>query len=299
MSRFDAMQHFIRVADLGSFAAAADQLGVARSVVTRRIAALEEHLGVKLITRTTRKLTLTSAGVVYLERCRRILQAIDDAESEVMASSQTPRGQVHMGVPVSFGVRCIAPLLARFHQAYPHMVLTLDFNDRTSDLIDEAMDLAIRVSTELAPGIVARKLSQGRLFTVASPGYLAQHGTPEHPDDLLHHRCLGYTGRAHNRPLLFQVNGQAHTVAPPYVLQANNGDALALAAEQGMGVTTQPDFIVEEALASGTLQPILQDFAPPPFGIYAVLPSNRLPTQRQRVVMDFLAQALRPAGHGA
>ena len=241
MSRFDAMQHFIRVADLGSFAAAADQLGVARSVVTRRIAALEEHLGVKLITRTTRKLTLTSAGVVYLERCRRILQAIDDAESEVMASSQTPRGQVHMGVPVSFGVRCIAPLLARFHQAYPHMVLTLDFNDRTSDLIDEAMDLAIRVSTELAPGIVARKLSQGRLFTVASPGYLAQHGTPEHPDDLLHHRCLGYTGRAHNRPLLFQVNGQAHTVAPPYVLQANNGDALALAAEQGMGVTTQPD----------------------------------------------------------
>jgi DNA-binding transcriptional LysR family regulator len=99
--------------------------------------------------------------------------------------------------------------------------------------------------------------------------------------------------------LLFQVNGQAHTVAPPYVLQANNGDALALAAEQGMGVTTQPDFIVEEALASGTLQPILQDFAPPPFGIYAVLPSNRLLTQRQRVVMDFLAQALRPAGHGA
>ena len=126
MSRFDAMQHFIRVADLGSFAAAADQLGVARSVVTRRIAALEEHLGVKLITRTTRKLTLTSAGVVYLERCRRILQAIDDAESEVMASSQTPRGQVHMGVPVSFGVRCIAPLMARFHQACPHMVLTLD-----------------------------------------------------------------------------------------------------------------------------------------------------------------------------
>ena len=102
MSRFDAMQHFIRVADLGSFAAAADQLGVARSVVTRRIAALEEHLGVKLITRTTRKLTLTSAGGVYLERCRRILQAIDDAESEVMASSQTPRGQVHMGVPVRF-----------------------------------------------------------------------------------------------------------------------------------------------------------------------------------------------------
>jgi len=292
MSRFDAMQHFIRVADLGSFAAAADQLGVARSVVTRRIAALEEHLGVKLITRTTRKLTLTSAGVVYLERCRRILQAIDDAESEVMASSQTPRGQVHMGVPVSFGVRCIAPLLARFHQAYPHMVLTLDFNDRTSDLIDEAMDLAIRVSTELAPGIVARKLSQGRLFTVASPGYLAQHGTPEHPDDLLHHRCLGYTGRAHNRPLLFQVNGQAHTVAPPYVLQANNGDALAEAAAQGLGITVQPDFIVDDLLQQGRLVTVLQAFEPPPFGIYAILPSNRYLPHRVRVLIDFLAAEL-------
>lgn len=294
MSRLDAMQHFIRVADLGSFAAAADQLGVARSVVTRRIAALEEHLGVKLITRTTRKLTLTSAGVAYLERCRSILQAVDDAESEVMASGQAPRGQVHMGLPVSFGVRRIAPLLARFHQAYPHIVLTLDFNDRTSDLIDEAMDLSIRVSSELAPGLVARKLGQGRLFTVAAPSYLAQRGTPDHPDALLQHACLGYTGRANNRPLLFQVEGQAYTVAPPYVLQANNGDALTLAAEQGLGITVQPDFIVEEALANGTLRTILEDFAPPPFGIYAVLPSNRLLTQRQRVVMDFLAQALRP-----
>ncbi|VUZ28009.1 HTH-type transcriptional regulator DmlR [uncultured Comamonas sp.] len=293
MSRLDAMQHFVRVADLGSFAAAADQLGVARSVVTRRIAALEEHLGVKLITRTTRKLTLTSAGLAYLERCRSILQALEDAESEVMASGQTPRGHIHMGLPVSFGIRRIAPLLAQFGQAYPHITLTLDFNDRTSDLIDEAMDIAIRVSTELAPGVVARKLGQGQFFTVAAPAYLARHGTPQHPGDLLQHPCLGYTGRANNRPWHFTVEGQLQSFAPDYVLQANNGDALTLAAQQGLGITVQPDFIVQEALASGALQPILQAFAPPPFGIYAILPGNRLLTQRQRVVIDFLAQALR------
>ncbi|MBV2164521.1 MAG: LysR family transcriptional regulator [Comamonas sp.] len=294
MSRLDAMQHFVRVADLGSFAAAADQLGVARSVVTRRIAALEEHLGVKLITRTTRKLTLTSAGLAYLERCRSILQALEDAESEIMASGQTPRGPIHMGLPVSFGIRRIAPLLAQFGQTYPHIALTLDFNDRTSDLIDEAMDIAIRVSSELAPGVVARKLGQGEFFTVAAPAYLAQHGTPQHPDDLLKHRCLGYTGRANNRPWQFMVEGQLQSFTLDYVLQANNGDALTLAAQQGLGIAVQPDFIVQEALDSGALVSVLHAFAPPPFGIYAILPGNRLLTQRQRVVIDFLAQALRP-----
>lgn len=295
MSRFEAMQQFVRVADLGSFAAAAAQLGVARSVITRRVAALEEHLGVKLMERTTRKLTLTSAGAAYLERCRLILQELDDAEAEVMAAGQTPRGHIRMGVPVSFGIRCIAPLLGRFTQAYPHITLSLDFNDRTSDLIDEALDIAIRVSAELAPGIVARKLGVGKVHTLASPEYLARHGTPQHPHDLLQHACLGYTSRARNQPLKFMIDGKLQSVLPHYVLQANNGDALVMAAQQGLGITVQPDFIAHAYIQSGALQPILQDFAPPPFGIYAVLPSNHLLSQRQRVVLDFFAQALRPA----
>lgn len=295
MSRLDAMQQFVRVAELGSFAAAAAQLGVARSVITRRVAALEEHLGVKLMERTTRKLTLTSAGAAYLERCRNILQALDEAEAEVMAAGQTPRGHIRMGVPVSFGIRCIAPQLARFAQAYPHITLSLDFSDHISDLIDEGMDIAIRVSSELAPGIVARKLGSGRLYTLAAPAYLARHGTPQHPNDLAQHACLGYTGKGYNRPLKFLVDGRPHPVAPNYVLQANNGDALVLAAQQGLGITMQPDFIAHEYLQNGTLQPILEAFTPPPFGIYAVLPSNRLISQRQRVVLDFFAQALRPA----
>ncbi len=294
MSRFDAMQHFVRVADLGSFAAAADQLGVARSVVTRRIAALEAHLGVKLMMRTTRKLTLTSAGVAYLERCRRILQEIDSAEAEVMEAGQAPRGHIHIGVPLSFGIRCIAPLLPRLHQLYPHIQLTLDFNDRTSDLIDEAMDLAIRVSTQLDPSNIARKIGQVQLLTVAAPSYLERKGVPQHPQDLLQHDCLGYTGRGQNKPLQFTLDGQTQGVAVPYILQANNGDALTLAAAQGMGVTMQPDFLLHDYLQDGALVPILQDFAPPPSGVYAILPSNRLLTQRQRVVLDFFAQALQP-----
>ena len=292
MSRLDAMQFFVRVADLGSFAAAAHQLGVARSVVTRRIAALEAHLGVKLIIRTTRKLTLTSAGHMYLERCRNILQALDYAESEVMEAGQSPRGHIHMGLPLSFGLRRIAPLLPQFQSRYPHISLTLDFNDRTSDLIDEAMDLAIRISTQLAPGNVARKLSQAQLLTVAAPMYLERKGQPRHPRELADHDCLGYTGRGTNRPLFFTVDGQLQTFAVPYRLQANNGDALALAATQGLGITVQPDFLVQEHLANGTLVPVLQTFAPPPLGIYAILPSNRLITQRQRAMLDFLAQAL-------
>ena len=299
MSRLDAMQQFVRVADLGSFAAAAQQLGVARSVVTRRIAALEEHLGVKLMVRTTRKLTLTSAGAAYLERCRSILQALENAETEVMAAGQTPRGHIHMGVPVSFGVRRIAPLLAQFAATYPHITLSLDFSDRTSDLIDEAMDLAIRVSAELAPGIVARKLGSAQLYTVAAPSYLARHGTPQHPSELQQHTCLGYSGRAHNRPLQFMVEGKLQSFSSPYPLQANNGDALAQAALQGMGIAVQPDFIAQEYIDRGALVPILADFAPPPLGIYAVLPSNRLISQRQRVVLDFFAQALAPQGSRA
>ena len=204
-----------------------------------------------------------------------------------------------MGVPVSFGVRRIAPLLAQFAATYPHITLSLDFSDRTSDLIDEAMDLAIRVSAELAPGIVARRLGSAQLYTVAAPSYLARHRTPQHPSELQQHTCLGYSGRAHNRPLQFMVEGKLQSFASPYPLQANNGDALAQVALQGMGIAVQPDFIAQEYIDRGALVPILADFAPPPLGIYAVLPSNRLISQRQRVVLDFFAQALAPQGSRA
>ncbi|MBN9366591.1 MAG: LysR family transcriptional regulator [Comamonadaceae bacterium] len=292
MNRLDAMTLFVRVADLGSFAAAANHMGVARSVVTRQIAALEEHLGVKLIVRTTRKLTLTSAGADYLDKCRTILDLVESAEADVMEARLTPRGNLRIALPLSFGLKRIAPVLPRFLQSHPEITLALDFNDRQQNLIDEGIDMSIRISARLDPGIVARKLGETRLITVASPGYLRQHGHPRHPDELVAHQALGYTAKASNRPLEFWVEGKPYSVYVPFRMQANNGDALVEAARQGMGITVQPDFIVAESIERDTLVPLLEDYALPPLGIYAVLPSSRYMPQRLRVWIEFLAAEL-------
>lgn len=292
MNRLDAMMLFVRVADLGSFAAAANQLGLTRSVVTRQIAALEDHLGVKLMVRTTRRLTLTSAGAGYLEQCRTILDLVENAEADVMEERLTPRGHLRIGLPLSFGLKRIAPLLPDFQKAYPDITLALDFTDRHINLIDEGIDLSIRITARLDPGDVVRKLGETRLLAIASPDYLARHGRPGHPSELAGHTCLGYSDRANNRPLSFLVDGKLENFYVPLRMQANNGDALALAVAQGMGISVQPDFIVSDHLASGAVVTLLETFEPPPFGIYAMLPSNRYLPHRVRVLLDFLADAL-------
>ena len=286
------MNLFVRVADLGSFAAVANQLGVARSVVTRQIAALEEHLCVKLMVRTTRKLTLTSAGAAYLEKCRIIIDLVESAEIDAMEARLTPRGNLRLNLPLSFGLKRIAPLLPAFQKAYPEINLALDFTDRFIDLIEEGVDLSIRITARLDPGNVARKLGTIRLLAVASPDYLKRYGRPAHPHDLSGHCCLGYSAKANNRPLVFSINGVQENIYVPYRLQANNGEALVQAAAQGVGITVQPDFIVEQYVKEGTLETILGGFEPPPLGIYAILPSNRYLPQRVRVLIEFLASEL-------
>ena len=292
MNRLDAMNLFVRVADLGSFAAVANQLGVARSVVTRQIAALEEHLCVKLMVRTTRKLTLTSAGAAYLEKCRIIIDLVESAEIDAMEARLTPRGNLRLNLPLSFGLKRIAPLLPAFQKAYPEINLALDFTDRFIDLIEEGVDLSIRITARLDPGNVARKLGTIRLLAVASPDYLKRYGRPAHPHDLSGHCCLGYSAKVNNRPLVFSINGVQENIYVPYRLQANNGEALVQAAAQGVGITVQPDFIVEQYVKEGTLETILGSFEPPPLGIYAILPSNRYLPQRVRVLIEFLASEL-------
>ena len=295
MNRLDAMNLFVRVADLGSFAAVANQLGVARSVVTRQIAALEEHLCVKLMVRTTRKLTLTSAGAAYLEKCRIIIALVESAEIDAMEARLTPRGNLRLNLPLSFGLKRIAPLLPAFQKAYPEINLALDFTDRFIDLIEEGVDLSIRITARLDPGNVARKLGTIRLLAVASPDYLKRYGRPAYPHDLSWHCCLGYSAKANNRPLVFSINGVQENIYVPYRLQANNGEALVQAAAQGVGITVQPDFIVEQYVKEGTLETILGGFEPPPLGIYAILPSNRYLPQRVRVLIEFLASELAQA----
>ena len=292
MDRFDAMRLFLRVAELGSFSAVALQAGVARSVVTRQIAALETHLGVKLMARSTRRLALTSAGSAYLEKCRVILNLVEAAEADVAAERLTPRGNIRISLPLSFGIRRLAPLLLDFSQRHPEVSLDMDYSDRRINLIEEGIDLAIRITRRLEPGDVARKIGTGRMLVVAAPEYLARHGRPQHPAELAHHECLGYASVGTPMPWQFMIDGQLESFPVRSRINANNGDVLTEAAAQGLGITLQPDFIVAGYLDAGRVEQILADFAIPELGIYAVLPSNRHVPHRVRVLMDALAAAL-------
>jgi DNA-binding transcriptional LysR family regulator len=296
MDRLEAMRLFVRVAELGSFSSVAQQLGAARSVVTRQIAALEKHLGVKLMARSTRRLTLTSAGAAYLEKCRVILNLVETAESDVGEERQAPRGAIRVSVPLSYGIKRLAPLLLDFADQYPDVGLAMDFSDRRSNLIEEGIDLAIRITARMEPGDVARRLATERLIVVAAPDYLARHGAPLHPADLIHHECLGYTVTArHNWQFL--IDGKFASFPVRYRLSASNGDVLADAAARSLGIACQPQFISADYLADGRLQQILAEFPLPELGVYAVLPGNRYIPHRVRVLMDWLANRIsgRPA----
>jgi len=289
MDRLDAMHLFVRVAELGSFSAVAQQLGVARSVVTRQIAALEAHLGVKLMARSTRRLALTSAGTAYLEKCRVILNLVEAAETDVAQERLTPRGNIRISLPLSFGLKRLAPLLLDFSQRHPEVALDMDYSDRRVNLIEEGIDLSIRITRRLEAGDVARKIGTGRMLAVASPEYLARHGRPQHPSELAHHECLGYTHVGSPMPWQFLVDGQPENFTVRSRINANNGDVLTEAAAQGLGITLQPDFIAGSFIAAGRVEAILTDFPVPELGIYAMLPSNRHVPYRVRVLMDFLA----------
>lgn len=296
MDRLDAMRLFVRVAELGSFSAVAQQLDLARSVVTRQIAGLESRLGVKLMARSTRRLSLTAAGAAYLEKCRVILNLVEAAENELTDENQAPRGHLRVSVPLSFGLKRVAPLLLDFARRYPEVTLDMDYSDRQVKLIEEGIDLSLRITRQLAGGDVARRIGSIRLYAVASPDYLARHGRPRHPAELIHHECLGYAAGGNTQQWQFMVDGQLQAFPVRSRIQANNGDVLVEAAARGMGITLQPDFIVEAALATGLVEPVLEDFPRPELGIHALLPGNRHVPHRVRVLMDFLAAGLSSPG---
>jgi DNA-binding transcriptional LysR family regulator len=293
MDRLDSMRIFLRVAELGSFSAVARQMDVARSVVTRQVAALEAHLGVKLIARSTRSLALTSAGEAYLARCREILNLVEAAEAGVAEEGATPRGHLRMSVPLSFGLRQLMPLVLDFGRTYPDISVDLDFSDRLVNLIEEGVDFAVRITGGLAPQDVARRIGSSRLMVLASPEYLDRHGEPRHPNDLAGHECLcympgqsaGWTFLVDGRPTVFPVRGR---------MRSNNGDALMDAAIRGLGVVCQPSFIAASAVEAGWVRPILADYPMPELGIYAVFPSNRFIPHRARLLVDYLVERIGP-----
>jgi DNA-binding transcriptional LysR family regulator len=288
------MHLFVRVAELSSFSAVAQQMGLARSAVTRQIAALEQHLGIKLMVRSTRRLMLTSAGSAYLEKCRVILNLVEAAETGVAEERQTPRGMIRISLPLTYGLMRVAPILLDFARRYPEVQLDMDYTDRRVNLIEEAIDLSVRITSRLGATEIARRIGSSQLQTVASPAYLAEHGTPRHPTELIHHECLSYTTTTESKQTWsFEVDSVLTAYPIRARIHSNNGEALNDAVERGLGIALQPDFIIERSLQLGKVVTILNEFPLPELGIYAMLPSNRQVPHRVRVLMEFLADQLR------
>lgn len=299
MDRLDSMRLFMRVAELGSFSAVAQQMNVARSVVTRQVAGLEAHLGTKLLARSTRRLSLTSAGATYLEKCRDILSLVEAAEAGLTEEGQAPRGHIRITLPFSFGIRQLMPMFGDFMNANPEISIELEFSDRRTNLIEGGFDLAIRIADRLDPGDVARKIGSSQGVVAAAPEYLKQHGRPKHPKDLIKHECFGYLLAARSS-WAFIIDGETQWFPISGKLEANSGDALLAAAIRGLGITNAPTFIAEEAVRERKLEILLRKFPTPELGIYAVFPSNRYVPHRVRTLVEYLAQRIgsKPAWDG-
>jgi DNA-binding transcriptional LysR family regulator len=296
LDRVTGMQVFARVAALGSLSAAARSLGMSPTMATKHIAAIEDRLGVKLLHRTTRRLTLTESGRRYLDAAERILVEIEEAEGAASADRIEVRGTLRVSIPVSFGVRELAPILPQFSESYPSLVVELGLNDRPVDLIEEGWDMAIRIGRLTGSTMVARRLAPCRTVVCASPAYLKRKGTPYSVADLANHNCLGYTlseTMAADR-WSFGADG-AVTVSVSGNLRTNNGDALVAAALAGQGLIYQPIFLVSAELRSGTLIAVSLDHPTIELpGIFAVYPSDRRPPAKVRTFIDFLAQRFGP-----
>lgn len=291
MDTLKAMRVFAAVADVGSFAAAAERLGTSRASVTRHVALLERHLGVRLLQRSTRRLALTEAGNAYRERCEQILNWVDEAEAAVGSGQRAPQGTLRVSAPVSFGVRYLAPAVTAFLARFENIEIDLVLSDRRVNLVEEGFDVAVRIATYLEPGLVARRLSSSRLRVCAARTYLQRHGEPSEPVALKAHHCLLYTHSPQN-VWRFKRSGQIYNVAVSGRLRANSGGALLAAAQEGLGLILQPAFIVDEAIAAGRLHPVLRDYDPGEIGIYAVYASRKFLPPKVRTFVDFLARHL-------
>lgn len=290
LDRVTGMQVFARVAALGSLSAAARSLGMSPTMATKHIAAIEERLGVKLLHRTTRRLTLTEAGRRYLDAAERILVDVEEAEAAASADRIEVRGTLRLNAPVSFGVREIAPLLPYFAESYPSLVVELGLNDRTIDLIEEGWDLAIRIGRLSASTMVTRRLAPCRTVVCASPAYLQRNGTPSRVAELANHNCLGYTLSETIGADFWSFGAEGTvTVSVSGTLRANNGTALVAAALAGQGLVYQPTFLVSSELRSGRLVSVPLDHPTIELpGVYAVYPSDRRPPAKVRAFIDFL-----------
>ncbi len=291
LDRLQAMQVFVKVVEQGSFARAADQLDMSTSAVSRRVAELEAHLATRLLHRTTRRISLTESGQAYFERTLHLLADIEETEAVVSSSTVTPRGTIRLTCSTSFGVPYLAPAIGAFQVRYPEVRFDIAASNRFVDLVEEGLDLAIRIGDLGNPNLIARRIGSMRLVACAAPDYLAQHGTPKHPDDLARHNCFTYEyAPVRNQWRFNDRKGGEIRVHVEGSVHANNGEMLAAIAAAGTGIALEPDFIVNPLCASGRLVEILKPYRPAPYSIYAVYPSRRHLSAKVRTFVDFLAQ---------
>ncbi|WGF86829.1 LysR family transcriptional regulator [Marinivivus vitaminiproducens] len=287
MDRFDALRLFTTVIDTGGFSAAAARLGVTKSAVSRRVAELEDHLGARLLNRTTRRLALTDTGAAFYERAVRILADLDEAEQAASSQHTELRGRLRVAAPVSFGARYLGPALADFLIEHPRLQVDLDLNDRFVDLVEEGHDVAIRIGRLADSSLTARTIAHATCVACASPAYLERHGTPGHPVDLETHAGLSYANVTPSQQWRFRApDGAQFSVKVPPRLCANNGDVLAQAACSHLGVAVLPSFIAGPALADGRLRRLLEPFEMPPIAVQAIYPHSRHLSSKVRLFVD-------------
>lgn len=291
MNRFENLKYFIGVVDNGGISAAADQLGVAKSAVSRRLKELETHLRVELFHRTTRRMNLTDTGRSFYDRAVRILDDLHEAELSASQEHQTLRGSLKVALPSSFGLMHMTPAINEFLALHPDIEFDLDFNDRQVDLIEEGFDLAIRIADLPDSSLIARRLASIGHVVCASPAYLQEHGTPQHPKELAEHRCLTYNLLKHPDQWAFRQGSSAPMkVKINSHIQASTGHFLRDAAANGHGITYLPTFIAYKQIEEGSLLTVLNDYERITLNAYAVYPPTRHLSQRVRSFVDFLAE---------
>jgi DNA-binding transcriptional LysR family regulator len=297
MDRFAELKAFCLVASNGGFSAAARQLGVATSSVTRLVDALEQRIGAPLLNRSTRSITLTDSGRGYFDHATQILASLDEADDAASGRDAEPAGVLRIAAPVTLAIRYIAPLLPELKRRYPRLELDMRLNDALTNMVDEAIDVAIRIGNpEQQPNLIARKLAGHQRHIVASPAYLAEHGAPQAPDQLGRHNCLLFAYAASRSSWRLRNSDLATEVEVSGSLHVNNAEMLRQSALGGLGLALLPGWLIQQDLEAGTLVAVLSQYQANPgemdVGIYAVYPANRRGASKIRVFTDLLAGVL-------
>jgi len=293
MDRLDAMRLFVAIGDAGSLSAAARTLKVPLPTVSRKLALLEEHLGVRLVVRTTRKFVLTDPGRTYLESCRRLLAEIEDAERMAAGEYDAPRGRLYVTAPIVFGRLHVLPIALAFLKAYPEVDLRLSLVDRISDMIEEGIDAALRIANLEDSSLIAARVGAVRLVTCAAPSYLKANGTPRAPSELIQHHCIASANLSATDRWAYKVDGKEQLAAIRSRLAVTTAEAAIDAAIAGIGITRVLSYQAAAAIKSGKLKLLLRPFELPEIPVSLVHPEGRLTPPKVRVFLDFAAPRLR------